>query len=216
MNLPPKIPASIESGHNVIKAITLIELNVCLVTISIILLTIYGIYTYTHGNVLNAERRARVHNELSFALEHMSKYVQQGNGNTANPPITAYPASGTQTGFRVRCDFNNPPTPSSLTDDAWVNYSLSGNTLSTSCTGTCGSFVAENLSGRIISGFVSGIMPNNPTNGFYVSIDASGNIVEVGLVGRYNPSQAYAVSTKLLNPQVEMKTKIICINASTH
>ncbi|TAM36200.1 hypothetical protein EPN54_05760 [bacterium] len=123
-------------------------------------------------------------------------------------------------GFQVRVDFNSTQTPSNFADDAWVSYSFSAtNTLSTACTpesgGTCGSFTGEALSNRIVSGFISGTMPNNPTNGFYVSIDPSGNMVEVGLVGRYNPSQSPTTAVmRLLNPQVEMKAKILCNNAS--
>jgi len=210
-----------KSGRKDTRSITLVELIVSIIIVSIMVLIVYGIYTYPHSQVLNAERRTKVQNELAFALEHMSKHVQQANGDTDNPPIKAYPDPGTQTGFQVRLDFNDPQTPSDLTDDAWVSYSLSGNTLSTACTaeaaGTCGSFVNENLSDKIIANFVSGTMPNDPDNGFYVSIDPSGNIVEAGLVGRLYPNEnPTTAAMRLLNPQVEMKAKILCNNASTN
>lgn len=202
------------------SAVTLVELIVSIVIVSIMVLTVYGIYTYSHSQVLNAERRAKVQNELAFALEHMSKYVQQANGDTLNPPIKAYPDAVTPTGFQVRVDFNSTQTPSDLTDDAWVSYSLASatHTLSTACTpeaaGTCGSFVNETLSDKIIANFESGTMPNSPTNGFYVSIDPSGNIVEVGLVGRFKPAEAVTTETRLLNPQVELKAKMLSNSAS--
>lgn len=203
-------------SRNNTRSITLLELNVSIIAVSVMVLTIYGIYTYSQSQTINTERRSKVQNELGYALEHMTKYVQQANGDTNNPPIKAYPNSGTQTGFQARLDFNDPQTPSNLADDAWVGYYLSGNTLYAVCTGTGCSFASEVLSERIISNFVSGIMPNDPANGYYVSIDASGNLVEVGLVGRYKPTEAYSTATRTLNPQVEMKTKIVCNNASTN
>jgi len=212
-----------KSGRKNTRSITLVELIISIIIVSIMVLIVYGIYTYPHSQVLNAERRTKVQNELAFALEHMSKYVLQASGDTDNPPIKAYPNSGTQTGFQARVDFNPTQTPSDLMDDAWVSYSLpaDSNTLSTACTpeaaGTCGSFVNENLSDKIIANFVSGTMPNNPDNGFYVSIDPSGNIVEVGLVGRLYPNEnPTTAAMRLLNPQVEMKAKILCNNASTN
>lgn len=200
------------------RAVTLVELIVSIVIVSIMVLTVYSIYSYSQGQVLNAERRTKVQNELGFAMEHMSKYVQQANGDTLNPPIKLYPNAVTPTGFQARVDFNDPQTPSDLTDDAWVSYTLSTNTLSTACTpeaaGTCGSFVNETLSDKVIANFISGTMPNNPANGFYVSIDASGNIAEVGLVGRFKPTEAVTTATRLLNPQVELKAKMLSNSAS--
>lgn len=207
-----------KSGKKNSRAITLVELIVSIVIVSIMVLTVYSIYSYSHSQVLNAERRTKVQNELAFILEHMSKYVEQANGNTLNPPIKAYPDAVTPTGFQTRVDFNDPQTPSDLTDDAWVSYSLSGNTLSAACTaeaaGTCGAFINESLSDKIIANFVSGTMPNDPASGFYVSIDSSGNIVEVGLVGRFKPTEAVTTETRLLNPQVEMKAKMLSNSAS--
>ena len=210
-----------KSGRKNSRGITLVELIISIVIVSIMVLTVYGIYTYSHSQVLNAERRTKVQNELAFAMEHMSKYVEQSSGDTLNPPIKAYPDPDTQTGFQVRVDFNSTQTPSDLTDDAWVSYSLASatHTLSTACTpeasGTCGSFVNEVLTDKIIANFVSGVMPNNPTNGFYVSIDPSGNIVEVGLVGRFKPSESPATaSERLINPQLELKAKMLSNSAS--
>ncbi len=200
-----------------IKSITLIELLVSIVILSIMVLIIYGIYTFSHSQVLNADRRTKVQNELTYALEHMSKYVQQANGDTNNPPIKVYPnPPETQTGFQVRVDFNNPQTPSSLADDAWISYYLSGNILTAACSGTGCPFVSEALSNRVIANFIDGIMPNSPTDGFYVKIDSSGSLVDIGLVGRYKPTEDTSLATRFTNPQVEIKTKIICNNSSTN
>lgn len=209
-----------------IESLTLMELLVSIVIISIMVLTIYGIYTFTQTQVLNADRRTKVQNELSYALEHMSKYVQQANGSLSRNAIQYYPdplSPGTATGFRVYLDFRNPQTPSDFTDDGWIDYTLSLNTLTATCTangGTC-PFTTDNLTGRIITGVVGDtIMPNSPTSGFYIKIgsltDTQGSFVDIGLVGRYSPTVATSIATRSTNPQVEMKTKMICHDCSTH
>ena len=199
-----------------LRAVTLLELLISITIVSIMVLTIYGIYTYSHLQMLNVERREEVQNGLSYALEYMSKYVQQANGITGSPPIILYPNSSSPTGFQVRVDFNAPSTPSNLSDDAWVSYSLSGNTLTAACTGTGCPFTSQVLSINIIANFVNGTIPATPTSGFYTSIDSLGNVVDVGLVGQYYPTVAITTANKLTNPQVVLRTKIVCNNASTN
>ena len=204
----------------------MVELIVSIIIVSIMTLTVYGIYTYSHSQVLNAERRSKVQNELAFALEHMSKYAQQANGTLSRKAIQYYPdplSPGPATGFRVYIDLNNPQTPSNVADDGWIDYVLSSNTLAATCTangGTCPFTPAtENLTDKIISGAGGGtIMPDtdNPADGFYFNIDALGNVIEIGLVGRFKPTVSLTTATKLLNPQAKMKAKIVCNNASTN
>ena len=193
-----------------IRGLTLIELIMAVVIMSLVIVGIYNIETFSNGQVIDSDRRAKVQNDLAYILEHMSKYVQQANGNVINPTFMY-----TGTGFKARVDLNNPQTPSNLADDAWVSYSLSGNTLSTSCSGSCGTFVSENLSDKIIANFrPNTIMPHAPVDGFYVEIDPAGNFVDVGLVGRYWPAESPAI--RKINPQVEMRAKLICNNSSAN
>lgn len=200
-----------------VKSLTLIELLVSIIIVSMIVLSFYSLETFSHGQMINSERRAKVQNQLTYALEHMSKYVQQANGNISDP-VNPKPIVLTASGFQVRVDFRNPQIPSDLDNGAWVSYSLVGSTLSTNCSaygasGTCGLFISETLTDKIIGNFVADtIMPNNPTNGFYVKVDSLGNLVDIGLVGRYDTSSLPSLS----NPQVEMKSKIICNNSSAN
>lgn len=188
------------------KSITLVELLISVTIVSLMVLSFYSIENFSRNQLLNSDRRIIVQNQLSLALEHMSKYVQQASGNQNNPAIVL-----AGSGFRVRVDFNQ--TPGNFTDDAWVSYSLAGNTLSTNCSGNCGPFTPENLSAKVVRGFVDGSMPANPTSGFYVSISNQGSLAEVGLLGRFSPTDSI-VTPK--NPQVAMKTKLICNNCSTN
>ena len=205
------------------KSVTLIELLVSITIVSIMILSFYGLEALSQSWVINAERRAKVQNELSNVLEHMSKYVQTAYGDKNHPPVVF-----TESGFKVQVDFKSQQTPWDLINLAWVSYSLDNNTLSTSCaaigSGTCGSFAAETLSKRIISGVSNTEMPNplpSPlTAGFYVKIDPDDtgaiNIIEIGLVGRYKPTEESTSVIPITNPQIEMKTKIICNSCSTN
>ena len=195
------------------RGLTLIELLVSLIILSLIIVGIYNIETFSNSQVIDSDHRAKVQNDLAFALEHMSKYIQQGNGNITNPAIVLVAGSG----FKVRVDLNSPQTPSDLSDDAWVSYLLSGNNLNTSCTGSCSTFSAETLSKRIVSGFSNSVMPVGPASGFYVSIDPLGNLVDIGLVGRYDPTKpVISATTRFINPQIEMKTRVISNSSSSH
>jgi Tfp pilus assembly protein PilE len=180
------------------RSITLVELLISVTVVGVIILSFYSIDTFSRNQVVNSDRRTKLQNELSYALDHMGKYVQQGIGN--NSSAANQGIQSTASGFRVRVDFNNPQTPLALTDDAWINYSLNSNNLTTSCTpigaGTCGSFTAETFSGRIIT--------------FTPQVGDNGTTVNVYLVGRYDPAQAASQR----NPQVEMRTKLICSSCS--
>jgi len=204
------------------KSITLLELVIAISIMSIMVLTFYSLETYSHGRVIFSDRRTKLQNDLNYAMEHMSKYVSQANGTGANPGIVV-----TATGFQVGIDMNNlkspaqPQTPGDTTDDVTVSYSLASNTLSATCGPAgrgCPSSFPEDFSNRIISGFSNTVMPNPPVKGFYVkrdpdSLGVSGsNIVEVGLVGRSDPTSVSSLS----NPQVSMKTRLICNNCSTN
>ncbi|MFA5200440.1 MAG: prepilin-type N-terminal cleavage/methylation domain-containing protein [Candidatus Omnitrophota bacterium] len=178
------------------KSVTLVELLISVTVVSIMVLSFYSLDTFSRTQVLNSDRRAKLQNELSLALEHMSKYVQQATGNNlaaGNQAIRAVAG-----GFQVRVDLNNPQNPFSLTDDAWVTYTLAGNTLSTQCApaARCGSFSNATLSLKVIT--------------FNPQIANNGTSVLINLIGRHTPGQA----ASLRNPQVEVRTRLVCGNCS--
>jgi Tfp pilus assembly protein PilV len=206
------------------KSVTLVELIISILIVALMVLSFYSLETFSHKQVINADRRTKVQNSLSYCLQHMSKYVQQASGYKSDSGIQLI-----ANGFKVRVDsylFQNPPIlpTTDLNDDVWISYTLSGNALSTSCTpfgtGSCGSFLPEVLSNYIVAGFNNNVLPVIPvysaSNGFYVQIDALGNFVDVGLVGRYYPTVLPTRATKLTNPQVAIQTKLICNNSSTN
>ena len=207
-----------------IKSVTLVELLISILIVALMVLSFYSLETFSHKQVINADRRTKVQNSLSYCLQHMSKYVQQASGYKSDSGIQLI-----TNGFKVRVDsylFQNPqilPT-TDLNDDVWISYTLTDHALSASCTpigsGSCGTFLPEVLSNYIVAGFNNSVLPVIPpysaSNGFYVAVDALGNFVDVGLVGRYYPAVLPTPATKLTNPQVAIQTKLICNNSSTN
>ena len=190
--------------------ITLIELIVSMALMSLVVLSIYSIELFSRHHVISSDKRAKVQNEISYAIEYMSKYVQQAIGDFNNPPIKRYPDSGSQTGFKVSVDLRNPQNPSDLSGVTWVSFYLDGNTLKALQGST-----TEVLTARINSTFVKDVMPEFPAGGFYVKItdpgSAQGIAVDIGLVGRYDPSVAASAD----NPQISMKTRLVSPSSST-
>ena len=193
---------------------------ISVIIVSMMVLSVYSIDTFSRNQVLNSDRRVKVQNDLANALEHMSKYVQQASGNLNDPGISQALGAG----FQVRVDFKG--TPSDYTDDSWIRYWSFGNTLAVRCVKISGTSICPStfkpplfiiyLSYQIRSGVVNNAilpdpLPANPS-GFYVRLEDNASSINVGLVGRYLPTQPVSIS----NPQVSMKTKLICNSCSAN
>lgn len=64
-----------------IAGLTLIELLIAIILLSIIVLGITSIDIFSHFHVIGADRRARLQNEVSIGLEHMNREILQAFGN---------------------------------------------------------------------------------------------------------------------------------------
>lgn len=201
------------------KSVTLIELIISVTIVSVIILSIYSIDTFSRNQVINSERRVKVQNELAYTLEHMGKYVQQALGNVTRPAIEYFPNSVNPDGFQIWLDINE--TPGVTGDDGWIRYRLiNNNTIRVNCGGPGGcptGFINnEDLNTRVLTNnFVSPIpalLPDPPTDGFYATIGDNGSSVEVVLIGRFRPNE----SRSLRNPEAAMRTKLICNSCSTN
>lgn len=188
-------------------AVTLLELLVALILLSILVLSISSVVNFSRYHVINADKRARVQNDVSFVLAHMRKSVQRGIGDTNNPPLVTI-----ANGFKVRVDNN---TPGNYNDDRWLNYALSANTLSFSCTQVSASSpacpAAENLSTKIVSGAVFAAIPAVPASGFNYYFRDNDTTLEVAIVARYDPASAVSAD----NPEVIMKNSILARSAAS-
>jgi len=186
------------------KGVTLLELLIAMVLLGVIVLTFASIENFGRFHTINADRRAKVQNEVSFLLSHIAKSIQSAVGDVNNPPI-----QGLADGFRVRIDTNAIATPGIFTDDLFFNYRLAANTLNFSCTpagaGSPACPADEVLSNRIVSGVRFGAIPTHPTQGLNIFITDSASKLEVALVARYDPASAVSVD----NPEVTLKSRFL-------
>ena len=199
------------------KSLTLLELLIALGLITRVVLAFMSVQIFSNFHLTTSGRQTQLQNEISLALAHMSKYVQQGVGPLS---LETVPAGIPPNGFRVRVDRNATPTPANINDDSWVSYALVGNTLSCNCTlvssgAACTDFVGGDLASHILSGVSSPTsLPAIPAAGFYINITnpgpLSGSTIEVALAARWDP----ASTVRLDNPQVVMKTKVYATSAS--
>lgn len=85
------------------KSMTLLELIISIAIMSIIVLGFTSLDLYSRHNVLQADRRARVQNTLSYALDHMTKKIGNAIGDSNYPPVD----TTTTNIIKVRIDSNN-------------------------------------------------------------------------------------------------------------
>ncbi|MCX5705553.1 MAG: hypothetical protein NTZ92_05820 [Candidatus Omnitrophica bacterium] len=190
------------------SAVTLIELLIAVTFFALIVIAAAMISVFGRYYLSSADKRAKVQNELSFALEYMTKYVSQGVGSN--------PVGAVANGFKVRVDpsaFNPALPPTSITtDDVDINFQLATNTLTASYT-WAGTAYSDTLSTRVLSVATYGKIPDPvpvTPSGFYINFTDNFSVVEVCLVGRYLPG---GLTTKD-NPQVVLKTRVYARGAS--
>jgi len=69
------------------KSLTLIELLVALVILSLLVIGLSSIDIFSRFHVLSADRRARSQNEATYILEHMTKQITQAIGDANHNPV---------------------------------------------------------------------------------------------------------------------------------
>lgn len=108
------------------------ELLLCIVLLSMIVLSISQIDIFSYFHVLNASRRAKIDNEISLALEHMTKNIVQAVGNEisdgADKVVNISNISG-DTAIKVYIDANGNGQRDAAPPDRWIAYRFTGSTV---------------------------------------------------------------------------------------
>jgi len=195
MNLPDRI-----------KSVTLFELLTSVILVSIVIIGIVSIEMFSRYQVLNSDRRAKLQNGASVALEHMAKHISQAIGNTVSgPAVRRY---SDLKGVMIRVDSNNNGMADAAdtwiayrhediggpaTDSEIIFYPNSGSTET-----PVGSY--ETITRKLVVGS-SGLE-------FIGNFDAqrwlTDRSIEVKVVCRFKPAEAVSVD----NPENTMRTKI--------
>lgn len=124
------------------NAVTLLELILAIVFLSVIVLGINSIYYFSHFQTVNTDRRARLQNQLSIAVEHMRKEIGKAIGNEAidgadqvidttsgvsgNTAIKVYVDSGTAYVSGVNAIYRVGDGRRGTASDRWIAYRWTG------------------------------------------------------------------------------------------
>jgi Tfp pilus assembly protein PilV len=100
--------------------ITLIELVIAITLVSLVVVGLSNINIFSHSQALEASRRTTVQNEVTLALDHMTKEISRAIGDANNFPVLI-----TSPGLRVRVDSNLNGRYDAGDDQ--IAYSFSGN-----------------------------------------------------------------------------------------
>ncbi len=178
------------------KGITLLELLIAIGLLAMVVLALSSIDLFSRYHLFDSDRRARLQNEVSYALEHMTQQVSRAVGNMAIQ--SQIPINTTATSISILTDSNGDGQ-----GDLWIAYRFVTNNLSycPNCTiggASCTSCPSNSTIAQKITAF-------NATN-------TTDNYVNVNIIGRWEPAQAESVD----NPQVNMSASIKMPSVSTH
>lgn len=183
------------------RGITLVELMIVLILLSVLALGFSSIYIFAHQNLVVAVRRARLQNEMSYFIEHISKNVlgtrtRGGAVGTASLAVrTVSVVGGYYLYIRVDSNQDGALTASDAEISYYADFAPTYQVL----------FSDPDLG---INNEV--ICPNHITF-FFVSRYPNRNYFDVILQSRWSPASLISLD----NPAVTMRSRIIMPAVST-
>jgi len=187
-------------------SVTFIELLVAIVLLSVVILAVNNLNVFSQFHIVSSDRRAKLQNDASRCLEHITKYASGAIGNEA----VSGGGSAINAGLNILAVFRDV-NGNGLADppgvDWWVGYTLNTTTHQLSYCDHCSDSTCsvclgntENLANDI-SAFSSG---NQVT---YVNAD---------ITACWDPTAATAACGTSDNPSVIMSTSINLPSVSTN
>lgn len=206
------------------RGLTLIELLIALVLLSLVVLGFSSIVLFSRYHVISADRRAKLQNNLSYILEHMTKQIAKAIGNekidlaySVIDERNSVSGVTDTSAVRVYVDGNlNGQRDTVAGSDYWkayrfrnyggqaysVNYCLE--CLTKACSNANCAVAWETLGNNITNFSIS--KPANADN------TLSYNYVDVDIAARWFPGQPVSVD----NPEINMRTRIKMPSVSTN
>jgi len=185
------------------KALTLIELLIAVILISVLLLAVISMDRFTRHHMVSSDRRSKLQNEVSLAIDHMSKNILNAIGDTVRPPFN-FRADG----FTVQVDTSGNGQLDVGTD-AIYGYRLSNNQLLfcsnvvNVTTGTCNSGQEEVISNRITA-----LTVDQKDETGAIKVNRCNLIVQA----RWNPALGRGPD----NPEVNMQASLVAHSVSSN
>lgn len=191
------------------KGITLIELLVSVVLLSIVILTLAGVDFWARSNLVSSDRRTKLQNEAAHVIDHITKMVTGTDatggaiGNTVitgQDPVSIANINGFP-GIRIYLDWDCNAIRSA--GDRWIAYQYRNATAAAgqryqmwyynncpdaNCTGQTGELIASHVSDFLIA--------------------LNDNFLELVVGVCWDPTTASGACGSSNNPNVVMQAKI--------
>lgn len=214
-----------------IRSVTLIELLIAISLLSVVVLVLSSIDFFSRHHVISSDRRAKLQNEASFVLEHMSKEIIRAIGNERINGQNSVVMIGIIGGNAISVYIDaNQNGRRDLPNDRWIAYRFTGvvaadnyqvqycpqciaggaNPCNT-CLPAWGTITENTLSRRIINFQVDKPMVAPPVNN-----TLSGNYIEIVLTACWDPDGIPNACGTVDNPDVVMRTRIFMPSVSTN
>lgn len=215
-----------------LSSITLLELLIAILLLSIIVLGLGNIDLFSRSHVISSDRRAKIDNEISLALAHMGKEIAKAIGNEISngaDRVVDLSNIGTNPAIKVYIDANGNGQRDAEGTDRWIAYRFTGATQyqiwycpqcldSTCVTCTTHTWGDTSYPHDIIARNISSFLPCKPVagNDCAVSGQLSKNYVTIKIEACWDPDGApYACNTPN-NPSVTMKANINIPSVTTN
>jgi len=188
-------------GMRITKGTTLLELLVAVILVSVIVLAIANIDLFSRFQIISSDRRAVLQNQVSFALEHMSKNLVRAIGDFNLPAINITTNPG---GTEIRAWIDASGDGKRGSGDCEIAYRFTGYQIwyYEPCCSSTPELIARNIASLVTNPGVGSVIPNTTT----------GNRLDITIAARWKPQQAKSVD----NPEVAMSASIQMPSVSTN
>lgn len=198
--------------HN--KSVTLLELIIAIILFGLLILGFTSIDLFSRYHLITSDRRAKLQNEVSYALEHMTKNIGGAIGNANDWAVKVYEDGK---GIRIRID-DSSANGMIDTNDPWIAYRHEGNEIWYYPNATSTEPPPQEQPYDIVARRIM-----NSTNGleFSGNFNSTTNWLEdymlgVNITACWDPDGAPIACGQPDNPSVTMRTRIKMPGVSTH
>lgn len=116
----------------IIKAVTLLELLISIMLFSVVILAVSSVDLLSNWQVMSADRRVKVQQEVAVALEHMTKELGKAIGNESiygQDTVAKTQTIDADSAIWAYIDYGNPPNGQrDDVNDRWIVYRFTGST----------------------------------------------------------------------------------------
>ncbi|MDD2927349.1 MAG: hypothetical protein PHE30_00660 [Candidatus Omnitrophica bacterium] len=194
-----------------LKSVTFIELMIAVILLAVIILGINNIDIFSRRHLVSADQRAKVQNDVSRSLEHITKSAGNSIGNEtvygSNTTIYISPDSTNTTTLSFFTDTNGNGLRNPDAGDYWIRYSLNTTSHDLSYCNQCADADCAVCSGTE-EVLAQGITAFSVTKDF-----SQGNYMNVTITGCWDPALTCNTSS---NPGMAMSTTLTLPSLSTN